>query len=182
MTDTEEPADRKSESVDSTSYSGQARTEKPLHPFTAAFLQPRVFLTYVNVFFLSLMLGLYLSEASDMSNWVFIGYVHPMVFWLIYLVTMPEVERILAIREGRHHSGTRNPWHGFWLKHARIRRISPFRGRMYLASVLSAVCVTLVMLTLATTGLVEYATGSHDPAPRLPPAPPDLDPSHWPSS
>ena len=104
------------------------------------------------------VIGGFLMGARDMSQWVFIGYVLPMIFWPLHLVGMPIVERAYAVQEGRSAEGIRNPWQGFQHKHARRRRISPFRGRLYFANMLIGLFITLALLTIATVELVKYLT------------------------
>ena len=104
------------------------------------------------------LIGGVLTGARDMSQWVLIGYLFPMVFWSLNLVGMPIVERAYAVREGRSAEGIRNPWQAFRHKHARRRRISPFRGRLYFANMLIGLFITLALLTIATVELVKYLT------------------------
>ena len=99
-----------------------------------------------------------LMGARDMSQWVFVGYFLPMVFWPLYLVAMPIEERAYAVLEGRSDEGIRNPWQAFQHKHARRRRISPFRGRLYFANMLIGLFITLALLTIATVELVKFLT------------------------
>ena len=103
-------------------------------------------------------IGGFLTGARDMSQWVIIGYLFPMIFWPLHLVGMPIVERAYAVQEGRSAEGISNPWQGFQHKHARRRRISPFRGRLYFANMLIGLFITLALLTIATVELVKYLT------------------------
>ena len=99
-----------------------------------------------------------LMGARDMSQWVFIGYILPMIFWPLHLVRMPTEERAYAVQEGRSAEGIRNLWQAFQHKHARARRISPFRGRLYFANMLIGQFIMLALLTIATVELVKYLT------------------------
>lgn len=152
MTDANEPVG------DSASHTDGAGME-PLDPSVQVLLDRRFLGVTVAVVGASLLLMSITLRIPDMSYWVFLGYMVPLIFWPPYLVGMTEEERRRAIQEGRHNCVTRNPGHGFRLKHARLQRISPFRGRLFLTNMLAGVCMSLALVTVATIELAKYLAG-----------------------
>lgn len=142
---------------DGTPSPSQADSEL-LDPAVLAHLQPR----YLSVLVLAVTgifgLASIVARTRDLSEWVILGAM-PLVLWSVYIAAVAEEERIRAIRAGQRGCDLGNSWRRLRLRHARMQRISPNRGRRFITGLLVSACISLALLTKGTLELVKYLVG-----------------------